>query len=102
MLKHIVMWTIREDVNGKSKEEIALEAVERLNALKDKIPQIKYLRAGINAADASPANFDISLEIEFENMRDLDIYAVHPAHQEFKNFFEGKRIERVAIDYYYY
>jgi len=41
MIRHIVLWTLKEEKDGQSKVEIALKMKERLNLLQDQISVIK-------------------------------------------------------------
>ncbi|MGE3063712.1 MAG: Dabb family protein [bacterium] len=98
MVKHIVMWTVKEGALGKSKEENALKLKEILEALKLKIPFIKKLEVGINYA-SDEAAYDVVLYSEFENREDLSKYVSHPDHQALKDFIINIRDKRCFVDY---
>lgn len=100
MLKHIVGWTIKDSANGKTKSEILDEMVVKIQNLKDQIPYVKSLEIGVNALDAANKNLDVCFIMEFEGMKELDLYQVHPVHQEFVTYVRTVREERVAIDYF--
>ncbi|MFP4549146.1 MAG: Dabb family protein [Fidelibacterota bacterium] len=94
MIKHIVMWTLKEE----NKAENAKEMVKRLNQLKDKIDVIVTIEAGENITD-SERNYDIALYSEFKSVEDLDAYRVHKAHQEVVTFVRQITDSVVAVDY---
>lgn len=48
MLKHIVMWKLKEFAEGKTKAENALIMKESLERLVGIVPEIKSLQVGIN------------------------------------------------------
>ncbi|HAV92363.1 TPA: stress responsive protein [candidate division WOR-3 bacterium] len=98
MVKHIVMWTVRDGVSGKTKKENTLKLKEMLEALKHKIPFIKKLEVGINYA-VDDAAYDVVLYSEFESRADLEAYVVHPDHQALKDFIINIRDKRCFVDY---
>ncbi|MBC8343442.1 MAG: Dabb family protein [Bacteroidetes bacterium] len=101
MIKHIVLWTLKNELNGRSKKELALEMKSHLEALKNEIQVINKLEVGINHADAPPSNYDICLMIDFETIDDLQQYQIHPAHLAFKDYVITVRDEKAAIDFKY-
>ena len=73
MVKHIVVWKLKENVNGKSKEENALfikKAVESYNWGIDGMIKIEI---GINFSIAEESS-DIVLYSEFATREDFDKY----------------------------
>ena len=98
MVKHIIMWKLKDSAGGFSKDENAQKIKWRLEELLQRIQEIKYLEAGININDL-PHAFDIVLYSEFENRDDLETYQSHPAHQEFKEFIGQLRLDRRVVDY---
>ena len=98
MIKHIVMWTLKDEFNGQRKDEIAKSIKSQLLDLRNKIPQIKYIEVGINEINPDQ-NYDVVLVSEFESFDDLEIYSKHPDHMKVVEFLKDRRIERVATDY---
>ena len=98
MVKHIVMWTVKDGSFGKTKKENGLKLKEMLEALKEKIPFIKKLEVGMNFS-SDEAAYDIVLYSEFENKADLDRYISHPDHQALKDFIVNIRDKRCFVDY---
>ena len=99
MIKHIVMWKLKEHAEGCNKLENAQKLKSRLESLADKIAEIKFVEAGINFDD-SDAAFDVVLYSEFENKETLKAYQAHPEHQRIiKEFLNKIRIEKKVVDY---
>ena len=98
MLKHIVMWKLKESANGKTKEENALLLKEKLEALVGEIAELRSLEVGINAIE-SDASYDIVLTTTFDNEADLKSYAVNPRHVLVSDFCSSIRESRVVVDY---
>jgi len=99
MIKHIVMWKLKETAAGRTKAENALLLQEKLEALPAKIAEIKHAEVGINF-DESDAAFDIVLCAEFESVAALRAYQAHPEHQRLiHDFLNEVRIEKRVVDY---
>ena len=98
MVKHIVMWNLKESAEGRNKQENLQEMKARLEGLKDKIAEIKFLEVGLNFNETGDA-FDIVLYTEFENRESLDAYQNHPEHIRVRDFVRSVRLERKVVDY---
>ncbi|MBM7870757.1 hypothetical protein JOC70_002251 [Clostridium pascui] len=98
MIKHIVMWKLREFAEGKEKQENAKIIKTGLENLQDKINELKFIEVGINVNSSSQA-YDVVLYSQFENMEDLDIYQNHPEHIKVAEFVKKVVNERVVVDY---
>lgn len=98
MIKHIVMWRLKESAAGASREENAKKLKQSLEDLKDKIEDIKAIEVGINF-NSSPAAFDVVLYSEFDNREGLDAYQNHPEHLKIVDFVGEIRTDRAVVDY---
>ena len=91
MVKHIVLYTLKEGV--EKKEAVALiESV--LVPLVGKIPGLKHMEVKL-----AFNGMDYALYSEFDSRADLEAYAVHPLHLEAKSHFHHLLATRVAADY---
>lgn len=91
MVKHIVLYTLKEDVNKAEAVEIVRSVLEPLVG---KIPGL--LRMEIRQAFNG---MDYALYSEFESREALQNYAKHPLHLEAKTHFHHFIATRVAADY---
>lgn len=98
MIKHIVMWKLKDFAEGGDKFQNARKMKADLEALKAKIPQIKHLEIGINTIP-SDASYDVVLYSEFENEMDLNSYQKHPDHLKIADFVNRIREQRAVVDY---
>lgn len=98
MIKHIVMWKLKDLVEGKNKIESAKKIKADLEGLKDKIEQIKAIEVGININPSEQA-YDVVLYSEFESVEDLNIYQNHPEHIKVAEFVGKVKDQRVVVDY---
>lgn len=98
MIKHIVFWKLKESAEGKSKEFNAIEIKNRLEKLKDSIPQIFTIEVGINCYDGEAA-YDIALYSEFKSHSDYEVYQNHPEHKAVVEFVKKVILDRKVVDY---
>jgi len=98
MVKHVVMWKLKDFAEGASKKENALKIKASLERLKFKIREVKYLEVGISASDAADF-YDMVLISEFKDLRDLESYQKHPEHVKAAEFIGKVRLERKVVDY---
>ncbi|EMS73955.1 Dabb family protein [Ruminiclostridium cellobioparum] len=98
MIKHIVMWKLKDFAEGKDKIENAKFIKTSLEELRNRIKQIKFLEVGININNSEQA-YDAVLYSEFENVEDLNFYKNHPEHLKVSEFCSKVRSARVVTDY---
>ncbi len=79
ILKHIVMWTFKEEAEGLDKRANALLMKQRLEALVGIVPQLISAEVGVNV-NSSDSAADAVLVSTFRSFEDLAAYKVHPAH----------------------
>ena len=98
MVKHIVLWKLKDNLDGKPKKELAAELKSALEGLKRNIPGIRALEVGLNTNPAETAS-DVSLYTEFKTQADLDAYQKHPEHLKVVEFVKKVTTERRVSDY---
>lgn len=98
MVKHIVMWGLKDGANGMTKKQIADKMKEQLNALRPIIREIRSLEVGVNFFE-SPASYDVVLYAEFDSRDDLQAYQIHPDHVKLKDFIGAVTDKRAVVDY---
>jgi hypothetical protein len=98
MVKHIVMWKLKETAEGKTKEENAKIMVDMIHSLKESVPVVVDIEAGIDF-NQSEAAYDVALYSVFNNKEALHIYQEHPEHLKVAEFINKVRESRVVVDY---
>jgi hypothetical protein len=98
LIKHIVMWKLKEFAEGKNKLENAQIIKRDLEALQDKIKEIRHIEVGININESEQA-YDVVLYSEFNSIEDLNIYQNHQEHLRVAEFVGKVREARVVTDY---
>lgn len=98
MIAHIVMWKLRENALGYTKQENAVRIKKMLESLKNEIDGIIKLEVGINTLDSSQS-YDVVLNSEFVSQEALELYQVNPKHIEISDSITDLRIDRIVVDY---
>ena len=92
MVKHIVLWKLKDELSTEEKNKVKKELKEGLENLKSKIK--------VNIEGMEGSTVDVLLETVFENEAALKVYAGHPDHvavgtEKIKPFMA----ERICYDY---
>jgi hypothetical protein len=98
MIRHIVLWTFKENAGGREKQENIDSAKEKLLNLKNHIDVIKHIECCRNFTE-TPDSVDLALMCEFETKADLEKYQTHPAHLDVVQFMRTVRDKRIVADY---
>ena len=96
MVRHIVLWRLLEEAEGKNNWENAQIIKEGLEALVGVIPGLLEAEVGINE---NGGDYHACLNSKFESMEALKAYDVHPEHEKVRDFVTKVRESRVAVDY---
>lgn len=80
MVKHIILWKLKEEYTADEKLSIMNGIKEGLEGLKGKIPGLLEINVQTQALPSS--NADLMLDSSFENEEALKGYAIHPLHVE--------------------
>ncbi len=78
MVKHIILWKLKEEYTQEQKAEIKKGIKEGLEGLKGKIPGLIDVKVNINGLPSSTV--DLMLDTSFESEDALKNYSVHPEH----------------------
>ena len=98
MLKHIVLFKLKDQAEGATKAQNAETMRTMIEALKGKIPQVCHIEVGTRMVP-SDAEFDVAIYSEFADEKDLTTYANHPEHVKVVDFVKKVIESRVVADY---
>ncbi len=99
MIKHIVIWKLRENTLPVEECEDALLIKEALENLVGKIPGLLKAEVGFDYLQKDTSG-DIVLYSEFESKDALENYQNHPEHMKVgKNVVRPKTFDRKSINY---
>ena len=101
MIKHIVMFKLKEEANGKSAKENLAGALELLKNFQEEIPSLVHFEAKTNHPEAPESNYELALVCDFNDIQGLNEYQVHPVHKYFGAYITPVRESRACIDYEY-
>ena len=76
MVKHIIMWQLKDDIADKTAVKAGIKA--GLEGLRGRIPGLVDIRVRIEGLASS--NADVMLDSSFADAASLKGYAIHPEH----------------------
>lgn len=97
MVKHIILWNLKDELSQREKEESALRIKRELEDLKGKIPGLVEIEVIVNPLSGS--NAEIMLDSTFENEEALNGYQVHPEHVKAATFVRSVTCNRMCMDH---
>ena len=80
MVKHIILWQLKDEFTEEEKENIKAGIKSGLEGLQGKIPGLIDIHVQTESLPSS--NADVMLDSTFEDEAALKAYAVHQAHVE--------------------
>ena len=98
MIKHIVMWKLKEFAEGADRATNAIKMKEKLDACATLSSGTLKFEV-VLAQPGLEATYDIILYSEFTNREALAEYATHPTHKALIPFIGAVRDERQCMDY---
>lgn len=78
MIKHIILWQLKEELSDTEKNKVKAEIKEGLEGLSGQIPGLTDIKVYTNGLASS--NADLMLDSTFTDEDSLKGYAVHPKH----------------------
>ncbi len=97
MVKHIILWNLKDELSQSEKEESALRIKRELEGLKGKIPGLIEIEVIVNPLSGSNAH--IMLDSTFENEEALNGYQVYPEHVKAATFVRSVTCNRMCMDF---
>jgi len=98
MIKHIVMWKLKDLAEGADKATNVIKLKTLLETCRNIVPGLVKLEVGL-ANGTLEATYDVVLYSEFTDKAALDAYQEHPTHQAIKPFIGAVRLERQCMDF---
>ncbi len=83
MVKHIILWNLKDEYSPEQKEQIKVEIKEAIESLQGKVPGLIDIKVQIVGLASS--NADLMLDATLESEEALKGYAVHPEHVKVAN-----------------
>ena len=83
MVKHIILWNLKDEYSPERKAQIKVEIKEAIESLQGKVPGLVDIKVQIGRLASSSA--DLMLDATLESEEALKGYAVHPEHVKVAN-----------------
>lgn len=98
MVKHVILWNLKEEYSDAQKEEIKQGIKTNIEALLGEIDGLLDIK--IEIAPLESSNADLMLDSTFESYEALKNYAVHPKHvYAADTFVRPHTAKRSCIDF---
>lgn len=78
MVKHVILWQLKDEFSKEEKESIKAGIKTGLEGLAGKVPGIVDIK--VHTEGLASSNADVMLDSTFESEEALKGYAVHPEH----------------------
>ena len=98
MIKHIVMWRLKDVAHGNDRQTNASLIKEKLTALRGRIPGMVTIEVGVDFS-RTDSSCDVVLYSEFIDRKALEAYQENPEHEALKPFIGMASAERRIADY---
>lgn len=99
MIRHIVMWKLKDEAEGATKEKNAQKLKLILEGLRANIEEIKAVEVGIQINPDEDEALDVVLICDFETELDFQMYTRNAHHQKAVSFIESVAEKRFFVDY---
>ncbi len=97
MVKHIVLFKLKDEVPAEEKRIVMTKFKEAIEALPAKIPVIRKIVVGLNINPGETWN--IALCSEFDSLEDMKFYTTHPDHVAAGKILAETKENRACVDY---
>lgn len=98
MVKHVILWKLKDEITGDKKDTVLREMKENLEALVGKVPGLVELV--IVTKPLASSNADVMLDSVLESEEALVGYQSHPDHVAVANTYVRPFTEvRLCMDY---
>lgn len=99
MYKHVVLWKLKEEADGMSKQQLAVEVKRRLDELPGIISEISDYEVAINIGDYGASFFDVSLIAAYPDEDAFKKYCVYPEHDAVVAYIQSVTVAEEIVDY---
>ena len=78
MVKHIILWQLKDELTAEEKAEVKKGIKEGLESLAGKIPGLTEIK--VRTEGLASSNAEVMLDSTFVDEAALKVYATHPEH----------------------
>ncbi len=99
MIKHIVLFKLKKEAGGRSKQENIEIAKDIAAGFMEGIPSVRSMQVVTKTPGAPDDSVDMALICAFDDLDGLRAYKKHPLHVTFGDHMRSVRESRTSIDY---
>ena len=85
MVKHVILWQLKDELTADEKKKIKAEMVVALEGLVGKVPGL--LEVKVQTEGLASSNAEVMLDTTLTDEEALKGYAVHPDHVDVANAY---------------
>ena len=78
MIKHVILWKLKDELQGEENEQVKAGIKQGLEGLEGQIPGLIDIKVRTEYLPSS--NMDVMLDTTFEDEESLKAYATNPKH----------------------
>ncbi len=98
MVRHVILWKLKEDLTEEEKNKVRKEAKEHLEGLVGVVPGLREMH--INIEGLASANMDMMLDALLDDEASLKGYSKNPNHVAVANtYVRPYTVLRSCFDY---
>lgn len=98
MVKHIILWKLKENLSPEENATVRKNIKEQLEALKGKVPGLTDIT--VHIAPLPSSNAEVMLDSTLENEEALKGYQTHPEHVKVADTYVRPYTQvRMCMDY---
>ena len=97
MVKHVILWSFKDELSANEKADAAKKIKAELEALAGVVPGLTEIKIITNPMASS--NVDLMLDSTLESAAALEGYQVHPEHVKAATFVRSVMKSRSCMDF---
>ncbi len=97
MVRHIILWNLKEELSSAEKAEAAAKMKRELEGLVGLVETLDTMRVVTEGLKSS--NREIMLDSTFADEAALQAYQVHPEHQRVAQYVRSVTVNRSCFDF---
>lgn len=97
MVKHIVLFKLKESLSQEEKMSVMHQFKNAIEALPQTISFIRAIYVGLNCNPDE--KWDICLDSTFDTLEDVKKYAAHPDHLAAAGIIKDAKADRSCVDF---
>ncbi|QZT38140.1 Dabb family protein [Halosquirtibacter xylanolyticus] len=98
MINHTVLFKVKDFQQPEDKKAALEEIKAALMGLEGQIEQLRHIEVQLHYTLQSDS-FDVALITHFDSIADVDIYQVHPLHQDAVKVVKQYAVGRACVDF---